>query len=451
MCGAIVTACEPYVANEEQSAAVPIVLPDGGATGLVTLQARIDTPGDTDWWRLEGVAGKLVTVTTGSHCGSALDTLLGVYGQPSGVLLGEDDNGGPGSWAKVSDLEPGDDDAVLIGVTAYDLSGVGGYLLTVKVQDPPPCKTDLDCGCPELKCSSAPATDGQCVPQMPGEQEPNDGAVEAQALPPEGELHAALAAPGDVDWFSVTLEEGVPLRVATRPFCSDADPAQDGGALQTEVSVFDATGATVLATAQGGGPQGHGLIEGFLPPDGGSYLVRVRSVAATFGPYVVSVQQAVCAEDVDCGCEDQACVKEPGLPPLCQPKLTEGEGVSPGQPTPLELDQRMHGALSVPYEVDRYRIALGAGDYIVETLSYCGSTTDTTLRVYEPPAAGETTPTLLAEDDDGGEGFFAAIALLHLDAVTELDVRVSGSGPATGDYLVRVTATPPPASPPAGP
>ena len=259
---------------------------------------------------------------------------------------------------------------------------------------------------------------------MEAEHEPNDGPLFATPLPGQGEARGTIDAVADVDWFAVELTAGVPVRVGTRAFCE--------GGLQTRLAIYASDGAQLLASASGGGAAGHGLVEGFAPPADGTYLVKVTTVAATTGDYVLAVEAMSCETDSDCGCPDQVCSQGAAVG-TCVPANALPEPASDDGPLlGLVMGERTYSAIDEAYDVDSFAIVLGAGHYDIETLPYCGAALDTSVKVFT--ADGE----LLAEDDDGGEGFFGAAHGVHLDQLTQLRVEVRAHGPSVGGYLVHV-------------
>ena len=214
-----------------------------------------------------------------------------------------------------------------------------------------------------------------------------------------------------------------------------------GVGLQTSVAVYAADGFAELAYAAGGGVDGHALLEGFVPDADGTFLVRVDGWAATTGAYVIAVTSMLRTIDADCGCGDQMCMGTAMQPSQCVPKLSAPEGVGVGaEPEPLVLGQRMHGAIDVAFDVDAFAVTVGSGTYDLQTMSFCGTETDTHVAVYD----GDT---LLGEDDDSGEGFYGAVLGLKVSAATTLEVRVTGHGPSAGEYLVTVAPAVAPAPP----
>jgi hypothetical protein len=85
-----------------------------------------------------------------------------------------------------------------------------------------------------------------------------------------------------------------------------------------------------------------------------------------------------------------------------------------------------------PGDVDKFAISLAPGKYDFDTLSYCGSETDTEMELYAP---GDQ---LVASDEDSGDEFFAAVKGFTVPQAAVYVIEVSGYGAAMGDYIVRV-------------
>jgi hypothetical protein len=413
-CGASVQACEPAADNDSMERAV-IAPPIGQTT---TVLGWIDPIAEIDWWELTVPAGVRLTIETRSHCLSELDTLLGLY-RKDGSLVAEDDDSGALAFSKVSDILTTKAETFKLGVTTYN-GPTGSYLITITTEVPPPCRTDADCTCGDYMCVTQGPTAGKCVPRMPAETPGNAAPELATDTVLGGEVHATLEDPSEVDWYAVHLEAGVPVKIGTRPFCADG--------LETQVSLYASDAVTELGYAFGNGVAGHALIERFNPDMTDLYYVRVESMAASVGPYVLYVSSLLCTNDSQCACGDQVCLGRPGAPGECGPALSAGDSTV-GQ---LDLGARMYGAIDRPLEVDHYVMALSAGRYDVETVSFCGTAMDTELELRDPSGA------IVAVDEDSGEGFMAAISNFEVPAAGTWEVRVSGRGPMVGPYLVIV-------------
>ncbi len=416
-CGASVQACEPDVDNSSMNRSVKA--PPIGQT--TTVLGWIDPIAEMDWWEITVPAGVRLTIETRSHCLGELDTLIGLY-EPNGTLVAEDDDSGALGFSKISDILTTKVTTYKLGVTAYS-GPTGTYLITITTEIPPPCRTDADCACGDYMCVTAGPIAGKCVPRMPAETQGN--AAPELATPTEigGEVHATLADPAEVDWYEVRLEAGIPYKLGTRPFCAEG--------LETQVSIYASDAVTELGYAFGNGPAGHSKIESFIPDVTDLYYVRVESLSATIGPYVLYVSSLLCTNDSQCACSDQVCLGTPGNPGECGPALPSG-----GATSQLPLSVRQHGDIGAPFEVDHFVMALSAGRYSLETVSFCGASMDTELELRDPSGA------IVAFDEDSGEGFMAAISEFEVPAAGTWEARVSGRGPMVGDYIVIVRPLP---------
>ncbi|MBT9556088.1 MAG: PPC domain-containing protein [Myxococcales bacterium] len=423
MCGAEPDACEPAVPNEVLADALPLEFD----AGRVIVMGAIDSAGESDWYTVDLTAGQLLTVVLGSHCGSALDTLLGVV-QPNGSPLASADDGGGGAWSGLFEVPVLVTGPHAVGVSAYTSSGAGRYLLDVEAHFPPPCTNDVDCACDELTCMTSGPKVGQCLAKMAVAPEGNATPATASALTLGGEVKGHFETAEATDWFRVPLEKDSPVNVETRRFCADD--------LDTTLQILDAVGNTVLASASVGADGGHAAITSFLPPTSGDYLIRVAEELGRTGAYVLAVTDGRCKSNTDCACVDATCDGSPASPGMCVPLLASTEPATPGAATPLAVGQRMYGAIDTPYDVDSFVLYLGPGAWDFDTLGYCGVEVDTELNLHD--ADGD----LLATNLDGDGTFLAQIRGFVLPQATALRLDVSAYGAGSGEYLVRVQPTP---------
>jgi hypothetical protein len=422
-CGAQFAGCEQPEPNEVALDAEPIAL----AGGPRTILAWMDPQGDIDWFAVELLAGQLLTVELSPHCASTLDTQIAVYDLAGKVpLVYDDDGGAEGGWSKVSELEIPADGIYTIAVATYESSPAGTYLLSVDAHFPPPCQSDLDCKCADLTCVTEGAEAGLCVPKMPLENEPNDGWAMASPLGFGASAWASLDAPGDVDWFGLELEAGVPISIGTAPYC--------GAVLDPQLGVYDSEGLKLVAYDANGAGGGHALVGSFLPESTGTYYVKVSEELVGAGAYVVSTKDLRCLVGTDCTCPDQLCPSDGVTPTMCAPKAFLAEPAD-GQPPVLEVGARVQAQVDAAYDADAYSLTLPAGVYAITTSSYCGEEVDTLLAL-----SAEGGAEVLAQDDDSGAGFFAALAGFEIAAPTTVTVEVSLNGPGVGTYVLEVVA-----------
>ena len=420
MCGEAPVACEAPIPNGKMTTAVPVALTDGA----VVVMGWIDPAGESDWYAVDLEQGQLLTVETRPHCGSVLDTQLGVYG-PDGAPLATADDDESGSWAALAGFEVPQTGVYHLGLTAYAASGTGGYVLEVLAAFPPPCSSDMDCACPEHKCALGGPDAGQCVLDLAVEAEPDDVPASACAVTVDAPVKGTFADVADVDWYAVALEAGVPVDVGTAAFCGEiTDP---------KVWIYDGAGKTLLASDADGAGGGHALIEGFEAPLSGTYRIKVADENASTGAYVLSVSDARCKTDADCACADQTCDGTADAPGQCVAKLDAPEPLVDA-PATIMVGQRVHSTIDAPYDIDEFVVSLAPGTYDFETLYYCGAETDTDLTVIAP---GDV---LVGTDEDSGEGFNAAVQGVVVGAPGNYLLRIGAYGPGVGEYLVRVQA-----------
>ena len=188
---------------------------------------------DVDWARFRLRVRSNVRLETS---GSTGDTLLSLYGpDSSSQLIKRDDNGGEGSFSRISQnrLEPG---VYYVKVTAQGQnSAIAEY---------------------SLRLSTEPAGD---------RYEPDDTPSRANEIAPNTSQRRSLDAATDVDWVRFTLAQQADVTLET-----------NGAAGDTELALFgpDADAAPIAVD-----DNGNGLFSRIELPalPAGSYLVRVRT------------------------------------------------------------------------------------------------------------------------------------------------------------------------------
>lgn len=125
----------------------------------------------------------------------------------------------------------------------------------------------------------------------------------------------------------------------------------------------------------------------------------------------------------------------------CETCVEEEPNDTPDLANPLALGIPLGATLSED-DVDWFALTCETSGYVAfSTASLGGSTTDTILRVYAQDAT-----TLLAEDDDAGEGLFSSVEHLFCEGGGTLLVEVVHFGTGTGDYVIAAegSVAPPP-------
>ena len=422
MCGDNPHACEAPTDNSKLSEAVPLQL-QGDST---TVMGWIDPEGETDWYSVALEEGQLLTVETRPHCQSSIDTQIGVY-EPDGITqLAVADDGGQDKWTLIDEAEVQTSGLHYIGLTAYAETGTGTYLLDVAAFFPPPCESNVDCDCNQLECVFEGPQAGQCIPKMPIEVEPNSTPQTAMLTEVDSQVKGAFEPEGDIDWYKVVLQAGLPINLHTGSFCDEeTDPV---------VTLYDELGINVLASNADAAGGGHALIEDFQPAVTGAYLIKVVDEAAGTGAYVLGLEDARCKSDNDCDCEDQTCDGDANQPGQCVPKLTAPEpGENDPPNAPIVLGQRLHSSFDAPYDLDTFAVSLAPGLYNFTTAPYCGSDTDTEMSLNGP--SGE----VIATDEDGcGVGFFACITGIQVDVPATYIIELTAYGAGVGEYILTV-------------
>jgi len=421
--------CETAASNDAIGDAIPLAVGGDGVRILGTL----DHGADTDWYAFNASAGQLIDVVTEPHCGSAAKTTLTLV-RPSGEVTVA--SGGGSAWASLSGARAEIDGTYHLAVGAIGDVDAATYFLTVATRDAPACTEDADCACAQLTCATGGAGEGTCVPALPVATEPDDSAAVATPLALGEAALGRLVSPTDQDWFSLQLTQGTALSLTTTPACDDTG---GGGAIDNAVRLYASDGTTELALARDDGKGGSSAaLTGFAVESSGTYYARVTGEAGAVGTYVIVAEESACSAEAPCLCADQVCDPS-GATALCVPRLDAPEPASAGgAPVALLLSQRVHAAIDVAYDRDSFALTVGEGSYDVVTTSYCGSSLDTTLEVWDDSGAS---PALLASDDDSGGERFARVSGLTVGAAQTLRVVVGAGGAAVGDYIITVRAS----------
>jgi hypothetical protein len=178
------------------------------------ISGNIEPPGDVDYFKFEGITGRLYTIET-SNLGPGSDTYLILFDSDGFTILYEDDQGGDEPNASKIVFEATHEGTYYAEVSHFFLdTGTGTYDVSV---------TDN---------GSAPPDDHGDTWQTatlisPGTAEPGETEI-----------------PGDVDFFTFVANEGYFYDAETTGLGQDSD---------TFLSLFDTDGTTRLATDDQGG------------------------------------------------------------------------------------------------------------------------------------------------------------------------------------------------------
>jgi hypothetical protein len=380
---------------------------------------------EVDWYSLELAVGQLLTAETRANCLVEVDTMLELFASDGKTLIVADDdggNGGNGPFSKLSAVEISSAGTYFLKVTLHTDGISQGYLLDLGAPMKPLCEVDTDCTCPDaFRCEDQGLDAGRCLPRYPSELEPNNGPTVVTPAALEVPVLATLATQSDQDWYGLDLVANEPYSLSTSSLC--------GEPVDLELAVYDALGQQQLAFDGDSGGGGHALLALWIPGTTGRYLARVRGQNLSTGGYVFLARSARCTEETGCQCQDQVC----GEAGLCVAANSAPEGA----PVPLALGARTQAAIGAPYDKDDFQVELVAGQvYDFQTLAYCGSAMDSFLTVLDPEAVQ------VASDDNGGEGFFAAVKGFQPAVSGVFTLRVKANGPGTGQYLVVATEVP---------
>lgn len=337
------------------------------------------------------------------------------------------DNASPDGSIRVS-VPVAAGEMLFVVVDGFSPADEGPYSISAKSR-PIACGdaiTDPTEECDDGDTDSGDGCSGACKLE-PTETEPNDSSGQADAhVDP---FFASIGFAGDVDVVSVAIDAGPSTLTATTYDLGDGACA--GDMLDSFLEILGPNGSLVLASDSNGG---EGLCArasavGLAP---GTYFVRVSAEepGGQF-PYVLSVMKELCGNGVQGAgeqCDDGGTAPGDGCSPICQLETTETEpngasaqadpyiepwvaAISPsGDIDVIAVDVPGPSSLLSAQTIDHGTGACAAGslDNILEILGTDGST-------------------VLASDDDNGEGYCAFTAAAGLSA---------------GKYFVRVKAGP---------
>ena len=409
----------------------------------------------------------------GSSCvGLTLDSNITIT-DANGDLLGSNDDINDDDYCSlvnVGGLQPGE---YFIDLQISDFADPDPFDYTLELQ--------LDftvCGNNVLEdgevCDDGNTMDGDgcsalckldvATPEIEPNKDPFDADTNGPYLP-NVLITGTIMPIGDVDYFAITVPAFADIKIET------FDPGSQStcAAVDTEVTLFDVDGTSVLASDDDTGLEACSLIEpetsnsAHLPA--GTYYVRVEEFSndATLAGYNLLITfEALCGDnvteggeecdggvdcDADCNripmcgdgsidgaetCDDgnttpldgcNAFCQLEGLVPETEPNDTTVDADTNGPFTP---DVFISGSIGAPGDLDYFAINLtGVADITVETFDATGpfscNGVDTVLQLIDTDGV-----TLLEEDDEGG-----------VDSCSLLDSAATVQLPA-GTYYVRV-------------
>lgn len=324
-------------------------IPAANTFGAISLDGKhikgfVSPPGEADVFAVVvpvGSSGTLTAATIdgflGTTCGShALDSHLTIYDE-NGVVLGADDDGGPGfcSLVTAQGLAPG---TYYVEVTASPVAPptmTFDYTLAVTL-GPPGCGNGIEEageGCDDGNLVNGDGCSDLCVLETVSEIEPNGTKAEADmhpAFPIDELIKGAVSPATDLDFFAVVLPATADLRIET---FDAAGPGSCVG-VDTVIDLRAANGTTVLASDDESGLGSCSLIDPtvvaaarHLAP--GTYYVRVKSFTGVIPVYTLLVSyDALCGDGIEEGSE--ACDGGAGCDAHCNLLPVCGDGTVSG-------------------------------------------------------------------------------------------------------------------------
>lgn len=344
-------------------------------------------------------AGEADQVVSLSTTGDC-DTYLTLYGPDGTTVLAEDDDSGEGSNAMI----------------IFALRDSGTYFARVRPWG------SSSCASYELSGRARPRT----LAGAPDAFEPDDVQTAARPLPLDGSWQdRSFHTEGDVDWVSFQLDAGDQVRLTTR------------GACETRFAVYEAGQQSPASSGFGGGGSG------------GTLTYSLSHTASASGTYYGQIQPQA-ATPTCAAYQLSGEVTRAGPPDAYEPDDSRADA------KPLALDGTLQErSFHVPGDHDWVSLRVETNQQI--RLSTRGSC-DTYLTLYAPNGV-----TVLAEDDDSGEGSNALVMFTFPEAgayyamarpfasSTCLSYQLTGTVGAGAQPELPGRAAPPPAGPTATP
>jgi Zn-dependent metalloprotease len=319
--------------------------------------------GDNDWAQFSATAGTAYEIRT-SNLGSRSDTYMYLYDTDGTTIIAQDDDGGEGA-------------ASLINWTA---SSNGTYYVRVRHYSSSTFGADTDY---DLSVAASGGTSGA------DSYEDDDSPAQASSITPNGGIQTHnFHDAGDVDWVQFSATAGLNYVIETLNLGSQSD---------TVLELYDTDATTLITTDDDSGGGRASRIE-WAAPANGTYYLRVRHyISSVFGPdtnYDLKITTSGFAPD----------------------SYEDDDTVAQANPITVNGGPQTHNFHDAGDE-DWVQFSTTAGiSHVVET-SNLGSRSDTVLELYDTDGV-----TLLASDDDGGDG---------------LASRIAWTAPADGTYYVR--------------
>jgi hypothetical protein len=236
--------------------------------GLLGVQGRIDTPGDTDWFRVALTAGTTYRVEMrglDTFSGTLFDTVIRGIRDAGGVLqpFTANDDANTGTFNSSVDFLAETTGTYYIDVSGY-LGDTGTFNLRVL--------TNAAISPADLAASTV-----------------TTGIIAVNAAPLLGRINSAT----DHDWYKVTLTQGVTYRVEMLGLDTGhgtlADPL---------VAIRNAAGTAVAGAANDDSGRGLNAFLAFTPTTTGTYFIDASDASGDLGTFRLSVRTVAAALDV---------------------------------------------------------------------------------------------------------------------------------------------------------
>ncbi len=430
VCGTQPTQCEVFAAIGTPATAMLIDVNVSDAL----VRGRIDNVGEADWYAMNLHEGDIISVSTHGNCGTEIDTfvqlldgaILEQENDMQRAILAYNDNNGSSIWSKIENYTIQADGKYYVEVQTHGSSQDLSYLLAIDRVGPTFCQETSDCACEQLTCQAV-GDNSICRPTFDGEVEPNDNTNTNNPLTFGETVAGRLSNYEDEDRYSVELSTNEPVFIETHALC--------GEVTDTIIKVFDPAGTLVAVNDN----TGLAKIQHFLPRVSGTYEVEVLGRNSAVGPYLLTTGANTCEVDDFCSalCDSLGCVDGNCGP--ANPEVEDNDSLSGAGR--LLWDVSQYGNFGKTNDRDLRFAWMQAGVYSFETAPFCGQASDTILAIYKLRPDNNTS--LLATNDNGGEGLHSKVSNIELAALTPVLVEVSAFGSSVGDYVLTTTGTEP--------
>ena len=382
--------------------------------GTVFASGDLEASGDTDWFRVELLAGTQYTFDAEGEfgAGSLENPLLTLF--DDGSFTEQDDDGGTGTNASLT-FTPATLGIYWLEVRSFGTDPAGTY--TVSAAEAGSTTPPDDGGGDDGGDGGGP--DPTPTDDFAGDLSSSGSVTVGGSM--SGELELSL----DRDWFSVQLTAG-------QDYTFDVSGAESGGGTLADPFLVLRDGDGTFIEQDDDGGTGVDASVTFTPATSGTYWLEVRSFGTDpAGTYTVSAAETGSTTPPDDGGRDDGGDGGGDVP---NPSLTDDFSGDLSSSGSVALGGSMSGELELSLDRDWFGVQLTAGqDYTFDVSgsdSGGGTLADPFLVLRDDGG------TFIEQNDDGGTGVDASITFTPTTSGTYwLEVRSFGTDPV-GTYTV---------------